>query len=44
VSALFKSHSFKENRWITLGTSAAGRILVVNHTFPDVFLTTFLSG
>jgi uncharacterized DUF497 family protein len=28
------SHSSKQDRWITLGTSAAGRVLVVNHTFP----------
>jgi hypothetical protein len=30
-----KRHSSTEDRWITLGISAAGRVLVVNHTFPD---------
>jgi len=29
------SHSTYEDRWITLGLSAAGRLLVVNHTFPQ---------
>jgi len=28
-------HSSSEDRWITLGISAAGRVLVVNHTFPE---------
>jgi uncharacterized DUF497 family protein len=28
-------HSSNEDRWTTLGTSATGRVLVVNHTFPD---------
>jgi len=28
-------HSSNEDRWITLGISAAGRVVVVNHTFPD---------
>ena len=28
-------HSTNEDRWITLGLSAAGRLLVVNHTFPQ---------
>ena len=28
-------HSETEDRWITLGISVAGRLLVVNHTFPD---------
>ncbi len=28
-------HDNHEDRWITLGTSAAGRLLVVNHTFPE---------
>jgi uncharacterized DUF497 family protein len=28
-------HSLNEDRWITLGISVAGRVLVVNHTFPD---------
>jgi len=28
-------HSSNEDRWITLGISAAGRVLVVNHTFPE---------
>jgi hypothetical protein len=28
-------HSTYEDRWITLGLSAAGRLLVVNHTFPQ---------
>jgi len=29
------THSSNEDRWITLGISAAGRVLVVNHTFPE---------
>ena len=28
-------HSANEDRWITLGISVTGRVLVVNHTFPD---------
>jgi hypothetical protein len=28
-------HSESEDRWITLGTSAAGRVLVVCHTFRE---------
>ena len=28
-------HSSNEDRWTTLGISVAGRVLVVNHTFPD---------
>ena len=28
-------HSADEDRWITLGISAAGRVLVVNHTFKS---------
>ena len=28
-------HSSNEDRWTTLGTSVEGRVLVVNHTFPD---------
>ena len=27
-------HSALEDRWISLGISAAGRLLVINHTFP----------
>ena len=29
------SHSRTEDRWITLGLSGAGRLLVVNHTFRE---------
>lgn len=29
------SHSRNEDRWITLGLSVMGRLLVVNHTFPE---------
>jgi len=29
-------HSSKEDRWITLGLSATGGILVVNHTFDEL--------
>ena len=29
------THSTHEDRWITLGLSAAGRLLIVNHTFPQ---------
>jgi uncharacterized DUF497 family protein len=28
-------HSKTEDRWVTLGTSAAGRVLVVRHTFRE---------
>jgi hypothetical protein len=28
-------HSLNEDRWITLGISAAGTLLVVNHTYPE---------
>ena len=28
-------HSANEDRWITLGISIAGRVLIVSHTFPD---------
>ncbi len=30
-----RSHSRDEERWITLGLSATGRLLVVNHTFLE---------
>ena len=29
------THSTYEDRWITLGLSAAGRLLIVNHAFPQ---------
>jgi uncharacterized DUF497 family protein len=28
-------HSLNEDRWITLGISAAGTLLVVNHTYTE---------
>ena len=30
-----ESHSRKEDRWASMGTSIAGRILVVVHTWPE---------
>jgi uncharacterized DUF497 family protein len=35
VTLYDRLHSTYEDRWITLGLSAAGRLLVVNHTFPQ---------
>ncbi len=29
------THSAYEDRWVTVGLSVAGRLLVVNHTFPQ---------
>jgi len=29
------SHSSLEDRWVTLGMSVAGRLLIVNHTYPE---------
>ena len=34
------AHSEEEDRWITLGVSAVGRLLVVCHTFRKVNKTT----
>ena len=31
-----QEHSEAEDRWITLGISATGKLLVVNHTFQEV--------
>jgi uncharacterized DUF497 family protein len=31
------SHSKMEDRWITLGLSATGKLLVVNHTFREEY-------
>jgi len=30
-----ENHSDDEDRWVSLGTSALGRVLVVIHTWPD---------
>ena len=35
VSVFDDAHSGKEDRWITMGLSAAGGVLVVHHTFED---------
>jgi uncharacterized DUF497 family protein len=31
-----KSHSTKEDRWITLGLASTGVLLVVNHTYTEI--------
>lgn len=37
ASSLFDhSHAKREERWITLGASRKGRLLVIVHTFEDV--------
>jgi uncharacterized DUF497 family protein len=35
VSVFDDAHSGKEDRWITIGLSAAGGLLVVHHTFEE---------
>lgn len=35
LSLFDEEHSDAEDRWITLGLSATGRLLVVHHTFED---------
>lgn len=35
VSVYDETHSEEEDRWITVGMSAMGRLLVVCHTFRD---------
>jgi uncharacterized protein len=36
VSVFDDAHSGTENRWITLGLSAGGGLLVVHHTFQEI--------
>ncbi len=36
ISIFDNEHSDYEDRWMTLGTSSAGNILVVHHTFIEV--------
>ncbi|MBM4142287.1 MAG: BrnT family toxin [Lentisphaerae bacterium] len=36
VSVFDDAHSGKEDRWITLGLSASGGLLVVHHTFEEL--------
>ena len=36
VSLYDEEHSEQEDRWITLGFSSAGRILVISHTFQPI--------
>ena len=40
VSVFDDAHSGKEERWITMGVSAAGGLLVVHHTFEDAHGST----
>ena len=40
VSVFDDSHSKTEDRWITLGISAGGGILVVHHTFEELSADT----
>jgi uncharacterized DUF497 family protein len=35
VTVFDDAHSGKEDRWITMGLSAAGGLLVVHHTFEE---------
>ena len=36
LSVYDTEHSDKEERWVTLGLSAGGPILIVHHTFEDI--------
>jgi len=36
LSVYDREHSDAEDRWVTLGLSAAGELLVVHHTFEEV--------
>jgi uncharacterized DUF497 family protein len=37
ASSLFdEDHADREERWVTLGTSRSGRLLVTSHTFHDL--------
>ena len=36
ISMFDAAHSKEEDRWVTLGLSAAGSLLVVHHTYEDV--------
>ncbi len=36
ISLYDEEHSEQEDRWITLGFSSTGRILVVSHTFQSI--------
>ena len=37
ASSLFdEEHADREERWVTLGTSRSGRVLVTSHTFLDL--------
>jgi hypothetical protein len=40
VSVFDDTHSKTEDRWITLGVSAAGGLLVVHHTFEEMNANT----
>lgn len=40
LSVFDDTHSRGEDRWVTLGVSAGGRILVVHHTFEEVTTNT----
>ena len=36
LSVYDNEHSDKEDRWITLGLSAGGSLLIVHHTFTEI--------
>ncbi len=36
ISIFDEDHSKDEERWITLGISSAGNIIIVNHTFVEL--------
>ncbi len=36
LSLFDEAHSDEEDRWITLGVSSVGRLLVVSHTFREL--------
>ena len=40
VSVFDDAHSKAEDRWITLGVSAGGGLLVVHHTFEEIDANT----
>ena len=39
MSVFDDAHSSKEDRWLTLGLSSGGGLLVVHHTFEEVSAT-----
>ena len=41
LSLYDEEHSGGEDRWVTLGLSAGGGLLVVHHTFEEADATTF---